>query len=68
MTEEKKPPPFYCPTCGQKHRADLSDLTGMDDAMARVTCAGCGIALGVTLKWRMPMPSSNMVYVLPALI
>ena len=46
---EKKPPPFYCPKCGQKHRADLSKLQGQSGAVLKTTCAGCAIALEVML-------------------
>lgn len=47
--EEKKPPPFFCPKCGQKHRADLSELSGVVGAVMKTPCAGCGIDLAVTL-------------------
>ena len=47
--DEKKPPPFFCPECGQKHRADISALIGVEGAVMKATCAGCGIALAVTL-------------------
>ncbi|MDJ0973095.1 MAG: bifunctional serine/threonine-protein kinase/formylglycine-generating enzyme family protein [Planctomycetota bacterium] len=47
--DEKKPPPFFCPSCGQKHRADISALIGVEGAVMKATCAGCGIALAVSL-------------------
>src|SRR6187455_121956 len=47
--ETRKPPPFYCPKCGQKHRADLSPLRGKAGSVMRAVCKGCGEALGVSL-------------------
>lgn len=38
-------PPFYCPECGHKHRADLSGLVGHPGAHAKVTCHRCGTTL-----------------------
>ena len=26
MTDAKKPPAFYCPECGQKHRTNLDPI------------------------------------------
>jgi serine/threonine protein kinase len=49
MTEPKKPPAFYCPACGQKHRADLSQLQEEAGAAMQLACAGCAIRLKVTL-------------------
>ena len=46
---EKKPPAFYCPDCGQKHRADLSVLEGRPGAVMKASCKGCGHPLGVSL-------------------
>jgi serine/threonine protein kinase len=58
-TAEKKPPAFYCPECGQKHRADLSGLEGKAGAMAKMNCAGCGILLGVILdEDDLPVPQA----------
>ena len=45
-----KPPAFYCPECGQKHRADLRPLAGKAGAAMRTTCQGCGIDLLVRLE------------------
>ncbi len=47
--DEKKPPAFYCPKCGQKHRADLSGLVGKEGAVMKTHCVGCGLELGVSL-------------------
>ncbi len=44
-----KPPAFYCPECGQKHRADLSPLAGKSGVAMHTTCQGCGIRLQVHL-------------------
>src|SRR5262245_16011717 len=48
-SETRKPPPFYCPKCGQKHRADLSPLRGKQGSVMRAVCKACGVALGVSL-------------------
>lgn len=42
-------PPFYCPACGKKHRADLSALGDGSQAQARVTCARCQIVMSIFL-------------------
>ena len=39
--ESTRQPPFYCPACGKKHRADLSALRDQAGAAAKVTCARC---------------------------
>ena len=39
--ERTRPPPFYCPACGKKHRADLSAIQGHPGAVAKVACARC---------------------------
>ncbi len=49
MTDAKKPPAFYCPDCGQKHRADLSRLGGTEGAVMRLACVGCKAPLAVSL-------------------
>lgn len=50
MGESKKPPPFYCPRCGQKHRAPIDELLAHPTAVMRTACLGCALPLGVTLK------------------
>lgn len=40
-TESPRQPPFYCPACGKKHRADLSALQGRSGAVAKLACARC---------------------------
>lgn len=47
--ESPRPPPFYCPACGKKHRADLSALQGAPGAVARVTCARCEAVMSLKL-------------------
>ncbi len=47
--EAKKPPAFYCPSCGQKHRANLDSLVGKAGALMRLACVGCATPLAVTL-------------------
>lgn len=49
MSDGKKPPAFYCPECGQKHRADLSKLVGTPGALMRLACVGCKIPLAISL-------------------
>lgn len=44
-----KPPPFYCPACGKKHRADLSALVGHEGAHAKVTCHRCNVEMTLFL-------------------
>ncbi len=48
--DEKKYPSFFCPQCGQKHRADLSPLEGHPDSLMRTRCRGCGVPLTVGLE------------------
>ncbi len=43
------PPPFYCPACGRKHRADLGALRARDHAAARLTCVRCQALLSLRL-------------------
>ena len=40
-TASPRQPPFYCPACGQKHRADVRALQGREGATAKVTCTRC---------------------------
>ena len=47
---EKKPPPFYCPKCGQKHRADITPLQQKPGSVLKAKCKGCGLALGVSMN------------------
>jgi hypothetical protein len=47
--EGARPPPFYCPSCGKKHRADLSALAGRTGAHAKVTCQRCEIVMTISL-------------------
>ena len=47
--EQQPPPPFYCPACGKKHRADLSGLRGTAGAQAKVVCARCEIVMSIFL-------------------
>ncbi len=47
--EPEHRPPFYCPACGKKHRADLSALQDRSDATARLTCARCDTVMGLSL-------------------
>ncbi len=49
MTDAKKPPAFYCPACGQKHRADLSGLAGTPGAVMKLACVGCQVSLAVSI-------------------
>lgn len=42
-------PPFYCPACGKKHRADLSALAGQAGAVAKVTCARCETVMSLRM-------------------
>ena len=47
--EQPPPPPFYCPACGKKHRADLSALQGTAGAQAKVVCARCEAVMSIFL-------------------
>ncbi len=47
--EGRKPPPFFCPACGQKHRARRDSLPSGPGAVLRTRCAGCGLDLLVSL-------------------
>jgi len=48
-TESPRQPPFYCPACGKKHRADLSALQGQASAVAKVTCARCETVMALRM-------------------
>lgn len=48
-TESPRQPPFYCPACGKKHRADLSALQQQDGAVAKVTCHRCEAVMSLRL-------------------
>jgi len=50
MSETKKPPAFFCPDCGQKHRTNLDSLAGKAGAVLRLHCVGCKIPLAVSLN------------------
>ncbi len=50
MSKAKKPPPFYCPACGRKHRAAIDALKENPAARMLATCAQCGIQMSVGLK------------------
>ena len=50
MTDGKKPPPFFCPSCNQKHRANIDELLGNPQAVMRATCTRCGLSLTITLN------------------
>jgi len=47
--DPSRPPPFYCPACGKKHRADLSGIQGAPGAIARVTCARCETVMSLRI-------------------
>jgi len=47
---ERKPPAFFCPACGQKHRADLEPLRQRAGASLGTKCRRCGVALQVRLE------------------
>ena len=71
--EPTRPPPFYCPACGKKHRADLSALQGSTGAVARVTCARCETVMSLRIgddglpKCEIPdQPSTTVSAGLPA--
>ena len=49
MTDAKKPPAFYCPSCGQKHRTNLDPLVGKPGAVIRLACRGCKVPLALRL-------------------
>ncbi|MGE0192034.1 MAG: bifunctional serine/threonine-protein kinase/formylglycine-generating enzyme family protein [Planctomycetota bacterium] len=48
--DTKKPPPFFCPSCGQKHRAPIDNLVANPGAVLRVACSACTKPLAVTLN------------------
>ncbi|MCA9317335.1 MAG: SUMF1/EgtB/PvdO family nonheme iron enzyme [Planctomycetes bacterium] len=48
--DTKKPPPFFCPACGQKHRAPIDNLLANPGAVLRVSCSGCTKRLAVSLN------------------
>jgi hypothetical protein len=48
-TESRRPPPFYCPACGKKHRADLSALQQDSGAVAKVPCSRCEIIMSLRM-------------------
>jgi len=49
MTSGKKPPAFYCPACGQKHRTNLAALAATPDAVMRLACVGCKAPLALSV-------------------
>ena len=49
MTDAKKPPAFFCPACGQKHRTNLDSLAGKSGAVMHLQCVGCGKPLALSL-------------------
>lgn len=55
MAAGTKQPPFFCPLCGQKHRADLSALRGQEGATLRTRCRQCGAGLAVGLEDGQPV-------------
>lgn len=49
MAEPRKPQPFRCPRCNQKHRTAVSVFEENPTAILRATCTQCGLALAVTV-------------------
>ena len=49
MTDAKKPPAFFCPDCGQKHRTSLENLEGKAGALMHLQCVGCKTPLAISL-------------------
>lgn len=47
--DAKKPPAFFCPACGQKHRTPIDSLEGKPGAYLRATCVKCALPLRVSL-------------------
>jgi hypothetical protein len=64
-SDRSTPPPFYCPACGKKHRADLSALLGQPGAVAKVTCARCGAVMALRIgedglpRCEIPQPAAD---------
>jgi serine/threonine protein kinase len=52
MSDAKKPPAFFCPACGQKHRTNLDSLTEKPGSVMHLACVGCKepLALSVDLE------------------
>jgi hypothetical protein len=48
-TDAPKPPPFYCPACGRRHRAEAGWGGAGSAAPVRVTCQRCGAAMAFAL-------------------
>lgn len=48
-TDSPRQPPFYCPACGKKHRADLGALRGTAGAVAKVTCGRCETVMALRI-------------------
>jgi hypothetical protein len=42
-------PPFYCPECGHKHRADLTMLAEHPGSHAKVKCHRCGLVIQLSV-------------------
>ena len=50
MTDDtKKPPAFFCPSCGQKHRTKIDPLEATPGAVMHVACVGCKLPLALRL-------------------
>lgn len=46
----RKPPAFFCPLCGQKHRADLTPLEKRPGASVTISCRRCEKPLTIRLE------------------
>ena len=53
---ERQPPPFYCPLCGQKHRADLTPLEKRPGASVSTRCRRCESSSSSASRTASPSP------------
>lgn len=54
-----KPPPFFCPLCGQKHRADLTPLLKRPGLSLRTRCQGCDAPLSIQMEGGKPVAKAT---------